>query len=185
MPTPNTGSKMLKLYKQIDGAFHYTEAWRNGGEVTLHWGRVGDRGKSETYLIDGELTSEPAVENVLKDAYADGCKEIELDDHVQVIVQYRTESWGSPEDLDKRHRVENVLNECLGWTGNGHCDGGDIGSGSINAYSFVVDTGRAKETIVDALRSARLLDGAIIAVEKDGDYDVVWPESYDGDFSPI
>ena len=82
-----------------------------------------------------------------------------------------------------RHGVEDILNECLGWTGNGHCDGGDIGSGTINAYSFVVDPYLAKDSIVNALKKHAIMAGAIIAIQRGEDYEVVWPEDFDGKFS--
>lgn len=42
-------------------------------------------------------------------------------------------------DLKKRTRLEDHLNELLGWTGLGHCDGGSIGSGTLEACCLVVD----------------------------------------------
>ncbi|NLE37909.1 MAG: hypothetical protein GX621_07780, partial [Pirellulaceae bacterium] len=61
--------------------------------------------------------------------------------------------------------------------------GGDIGSGTINAFSFVVDPYPAKSTIVAALKEHNLLDGAIIAIEHEDDYEVLWPEDFEGEFS--
>jgi hypothetical protein len=37
------------------------------------------------------------------------------------------DGFGSDRDIDKRHRLEERLNELLGWTGLGHVDGGSIG----------------------------------------------------------
>ncbi len=91
---------------------------------------------------------------------------------------------GSAEELEKRHQVENTLNECLGWTGNGHCDGGDIGSYTINAFSWVVDPHIACKTIVDALRDSGLLQGAVIAYrDREEEYEVLWPSDYSEPFS--
>jgi hypothetical protein len=46
---------------------------------------------------------------------------------------------GSTADLDKRVAVEELMNEGLGWTGLGHCDGGDIGSGTMKIFCYVAD----------------------------------------------
>ena len=44
------------------------------------------------------------------------------------------------------------MNECLGWTGNGFSDGGDIGSGSASRFYLVM--------ILDNLLICRLLRSA-------------------------
>ena len=73
-------------------------------------------------------------------------------------MQFRTKDpSGDEADLEKCHTVEHILNNRLGWTGNGHCDGGDIGSGTINVFSCVVDPYIAKETIVAGLNENNLL----------------------------
>jgi len=45
-------------------------------------------------------------------------------------VECKIEGFGTVSDLDKRHKLEGVLNELLGWTGLGHVDGSSIGSGT-------------------------------------------------------
>ena len=176
---------MKKLYKTIDGVLHYKEAWTHDGDCTFHWGIVGETGESETYHIDGDTLKQPAVDNVLADAVTEGYREIPLEDHYEIIVQYKTkDEWGDTTDLDKRHHVDDLLNECLGWTGNGHCDGGDIGSGTINSYSFVVSPQAACDTIVKELRDEGILEGAIIAYEdKNDEYQILWPPDFEGTFS--
>jgi hypothetical protein len=55
------------------------------------------------------------------------------------------------------------MNECLGWSGLGHCDGGDMGSGQMNVFCYVVDAAIAERVIVNDLKEHALLDGAVIA----------------------
>jgi hypothetical protein len=100
-----------------------------------------------------------------------------------VVIQYPIDGWGSAADLAKRHKVEGMLNECLGWTGNGCCDGGDIGSGTMNSFCSVVDPYIACSTIVDALRLEGLAEGVVIALEQDEDFEVLWPHGFTGTFS--
>lgn len=83
-----------------------------------------------------------------------------------------------------------LMNECLGWTGNGHCDGGDIGSGTINIFSYVIDPEIAAKTTIECLREENLLEGAIIAIRENieqevEEYLVRWPESFKGEFFPV
>lgn len=88
--------------------------------------------------------------------------------------------------MKKRHKVEGIFNECLGWTGNGRCDGGDIGSGTINVFSIVVDPHHARDAMVEALKKHQLLEGAVIAVRnknEEEDYTVLWPKGFKEPFS--
>lgn len=48
-----------------------------------------------------------------------------------LLVEYVVEGMGAEADLEKRHELEDILNESLGWSGLGHCDGGSIGSGTM------------------------------------------------------
>lgn len=176
---------MLKLYKREAERVRYWEAWDNQDKtVVVHWGVVGDAGDKRSVPTGNGESASHVITRESRQALADGYTEIDTDDHFTVVVQFKTEGWGDGGDLDKRHEVEDILNECLGWTGNGHCDGGDIGSGTINAYSFVIDPYLAKDAIVEALTEADLLEGAIIAFHKgDEDETVLWPENFEGKFS--
>jgi hypothetical protein len=100
-----------------------------------------------------------------------------------VIVQYRIDGFGSEDDLDRRHAVEDLLNSRLGWTGLGHCDGGDIGSGTMNIVCLVVDPDLAAPVIVRELEQKGHREGVTLAVERDGEFEVRWPPDYQGPFS--
>jgi len=49
--------------------------------------------------------------------------------------------------------LENRLNETLGWTGLGHYDGFEIGSGAMECFCFVVDAQIGAQVISDDLQS--------------------------------
>lgn len=49
------------------------------------------------------------------------------------------DGFGTERDLDKRHRLEDHINEVLGWTDHGHVDGGSIGSKTMEAGCTVCD----------------------------------------------
>jgi len=100
-----------------------------------------------------------------------------------VILQYRLDAWGTKEDLARRNKVENLMNECLGWTGLGLCDGGDIGGGTMNVCCLVVDPEVAIPVIVRELKQKGQLEGVTIAIETDRGFDVRWPAGYQGKFS--
>jgi hypothetical protein len=176
---------MLKLYKSSEGSVRYWEAWEADSIVVLHRGVVGDTGETMNLQIGPGESGESIIEREAAIPRNQGFSEIPLELHSELVVQYRLANWGSPADLEKRHGVQDLLDDTLGWTGNGHCDGGDIGSGSINAYSFVVDPEKAAEAVIDALERDGMLAGAVIAVRENADYRVLWPRDYDGKFSVI
>lgn len=178
---------MIKLYKRTGKQTLYWEAWDAGNRtVMIHWGTLGKTGRNKSIQIPKGASADTIIDRESKEPRSDGYEEIRIEDHVQIIVQFKTEdAWGNSADLDKRHSVEDILNECLGWTGNGHCDGGDIGSGTINVFSFVVDPYRAKDSIVAALKQNNLIDGTIIVINNEDDYEVLWPEDFEGESSTI
>jgi len=57
------------------------------------------------------------------------------------------------------------MNETLGWTGLGHCDGGSIGSGTMVVCCFVGDFRIAKRIIEEDLRDTTFGDYARILNE--------------------
>src|SRR5262249_34742065 len=104
--------------------------------------------------------------------------------------------WGSEADLAKRHRLEDLLDQALRSADNGWCDGGDIGSGTMNIFLLdITNPDRAVTSVMDALRKDEALAGAIIAVgpgymeedveEDEEPYRVMWPEGYEGEFYPL
>lgn len=64
---------------------------------------------------------------------------------------------GTKKDLDKRHRLEERLNELIGWIGLDHVNGGSIGSGTMEAGCVVVDYKIAKTVIEKKLKSSVII----------------------------
>ena len=50
------------------------------------------------------------------------------------------------------------MDEVLGWTGLGHCEGGSIGSGTMEVCCFVVDFDIAKKVIETKLKDTEFAD---------------------------
>lgn len=57
--------------------------------------------------------------------------------HVKTLQIFRRQKriLGTVEDIDKRHELEEKMNEALGWTGLGACDGSSIGK---EQWKFVI-----------------------------------------------
>lgn len=168
--------KMLKLYKQTKDATHYFEIWINDDKtLTIHKGKLGEVGETENI----ETKDLPA--DVLLNKYVSEQKEVEyqeLEDLTELIVQYSYEEGVNETELiETRDYIESLFNNCLGWTGNGHCDGGDIGSGTMNIFCYVVDKNIAIHTILEVLEEENLLDNLKIAYadEKTEEYIGLYP----------
>jgi hypothetical protein len=149
---------MLKLYKRIKQVLHYHEAWADGARITEHWGKVGERGEAAARRRNKKLSEEKDLKRVLSKPLAEGFEPIDIDDHATLMIEYAIEGMGNTDDLDKRHALEDRMNETLGWTGLGHCDGGSIGSGTMEVYCFVVDFKTAKRVVEKDLKKTRFAD---------------------------
>jgi hypothetical protein len=175
---------MVKLYRASGGVTEYWEAWFTATEVTIHWGKLGDDGESR------ELPFEPShpsdiIKREAKPFRAVGYKPRKPHELHSIVIQYRIEGSGTVDNHQKRVHVEELMNERLGWTGLGHCDGGDIGRGQMNVFCHVVDVAIAEKVIVGELKGSGLLNGAIIAERNAVESKVLWPHDFAGTFSVL
>ncbi len=138
---------MIKLYRRTDEGLAYWETWESGGEHTVHWGKVGERGQSETVRGSFFRSAAKVVAAKIAEKKKEGYEEIADEDQHTLMIEYAVEGMGTPDDLAKRHRLEERMNETTGWTGLGNCDGGSIGSGTMEVCCFVVDFDIAQKVI--------------------------------------
>src|SRR4029077_7288330 len=103
---------------------------------------------------------------VLSKPLAEGFKPINVDDHAILMIEYPIEGMGTTKDLEKRHALEDRMNETLGWTGLGHCDGGSIGSGTMEVCCFVVDFETAKRVVEKDLKRTKFANYSRIFDER-------------------
>lgn len=176
---------MIKLYKRQPTHIQYWETWEKEGQTCVHFGRVGERGETLWFPPAQREAIAARLERDIASLRDTGYETIEDDDHVELVLQYRIARVGTTADLSRRHKVEELIDECLGWTGNGRCDGGDVGSGTTNVFCFVIDPVAALEAVVTTLRREGLLEGVVIAhaTEEEDEYQVLWPVDFSGRFS--
>lgn len=139
---------MLKLYRFSGQTKEYWETWENeDGSHTIHWGALGTRGSSKSVQSSATQDARAAIQKEIDVLVAQGFAPIDPEDHAILLIEYAIEGMGASADLQKRHRLEHRMNETLGWTGLGECDGGSIGSGTMEVCNFVVDFELAKKII--------------------------------------
>lgn len=150
---------MIKLYRFLGGAAEYWETWEESGGVhTVHWGHLGTRGETKTVKSRFLRSALGALRKDVDRLLSEGFEPIELEDHATLLIEYAVEGMGSHADLSKRHELENRMNETLGWTGLGMCDGGSTGSGTMEVCCLVVDFNTAKSVIEADLRETDFAD---------------------------
>ena len=175
-----TDAKMMKLYKQSEGSTRYFEVWINeDNTITIHKGTLGEVGETETI----ETRKNDLPSNITLAKYVSEQKQIGYEEHedlTEFIVQYSYDKDADQAELtEKRDYLESLFNNCLGWTGNGHCDGGDIGLGTMNIFCYVVDKNIAVHTILEVLEEEDLMENLKIAYADES------TEEYIGLYPPL
>lgn len=137
---------MLKLYLFSEEKKEYWETWPNDdGSHTVHWGELGTTGESKVLKNGLFKNPQKAIQKEIDDLVANGFSQVEQE--FTLMVEYSVDGFGTPQDLEKRARLQDRLNETLGWTGLGHCDGGSIGSDTMEVCNYVVDFEVARRII--------------------------------------
>ena len=150
---------MLKLYRMDDDAKAYWETWEEApGRHRVHWGALGTRGESKVITSTFLRSAEKAIQKEIDGLVAQGFRPILPEDHAVLMIEYGIEGMGSEDDLLKRHALEDRMNETLGWTGLGACDGGSIGSGTMEVCNLVVDYEIAKKVVEHDLAETEFAD---------------------------
>jgi hypothetical protein len=150
---------MLKLYEKIDGVMNYWETWDNGDNSgTVHWGRLGQRGENKIVKSGYGEDFHDKIQNEINAKIEEGFRPADEDDLSILLIEYKVDGMGNQNDLEKRTRLQSRMDETLGWTGLGHCDGGSMGSGTMEVCCFVVDFDTAKEVIEKDLKDTEFSD---------------------------
>ena len=150
---------MLKLYKFTDSTKEYWETWDNEDRThTVHWGKLGSKGNSKIVKDSLFKKAVKTIQSEIDSMVSNGFRPIDFEQHYTLLIEYEVNGMGNTDDVDKRHRLEERMNETLGWTGLGHCDGGSIGSGTMEVCNFVVDFEIAKKVIEEDLSGTEFSD---------------------------
>jgi len=156
----------LKLYKRQDGRLLYREAWADGENVVEHVGVYGERGSTSQHAASGPVRQREVMEAIAAEAKADGFAAVPDAQHIGLLVSKAISGAGTKRDLRQRHALEDFLNALTGWHGLGHCDGGSMGSGSMEAFCLVVDYKIAAEVIERELAGSQFNDFVVSRVSQ-------------------
>ncbi|WP_432201373.1 hypothetical protein ACRAQ7_04040 [Erythrobacter sp. W53] len=150
---------MLKLYKFTDGQKLYWETWESEPGISLvHWGELGTKGETKTVTSSLFRSAHKTIQKEIDQLVEDGFAPVELEDYPILMIEYAVDGMGNEQDIAKRHRLEDRMNETLGCTGLGMCDGGSIGSGTMEVCTFVVDYDVARRVVEGDLQNTEFSD---------------------------
>jgi hypothetical protein len=160
---------VIRMLLKNEKRWSYWEVWYDETDrlYSVHYGHVGEIG--DHYAIVAEQI-EGKPKHVLK-VWAEEMKEkgyVELaeEDLQKLIVCF---PHLSESDVEMRYFIEQLLDECLGKTGNGHCDGGDDSEGKLAVCCRVIDLEKAVVAVQEAMAIARLEEGmSLWALQDDG-----------------
>jgi len=150
---------MLKLYKVIDNQLYYWETWDKDEKTTIiHWGPVGQHGEEREIKSEHFSNFREAFQKEIDEKLKEGFAEFNDDNYDFLEIEYEIDGSGTDQDLDKRHRLEQKIDEVLGSTGLGHTDGGSICLGTMEVGCAVVDVDIAKKVIEENLKGTEFGD---------------------------
>ncbi len=169
---------LIKLHKQDEIGHDYWEGWVAGNDAIFHWGTVGDKGERHVLSAESEAEAEELLQTEAAAKETSGFSVIERDAMSGIVLSYRLVSWGNEEDLETRYYLEDLCDQALGWTGNGNCDGGEIGSGIMNIWCLVLNVPAAIKILAAELETHAVTKGAVIASydEASSNHLIVWPD---------
>jgi hypothetical protein len=178
---------MIKLYKQHGTMLHYWEAWIDDKQVATHQGIVGNRGDLK-YVKPGLLSNhEKLIDKLSAKPRKDGFGQIEIEGHWMLTIQQQM-TGDDNADLDHRNNLIEELDNMLGWIGSGHVDGGDIGSGTVNVFAYIVAPDQTSPVVLEWLRETGELTKSIVALDNPDESkptSVIWPEDFEGQFNTL
>jgi len=175
---------MTKLYKKYNKTYLYWEIWEYNSALTIHWGTIGELGYTKEVKANIKEKLDYIYQKEIKKAKKDGYTEISIEKHYQLITQLKSVSNNiTPKELNRRIKVEKVINHSLGWIGIGHTDGGDFGGGKMNIFAYVIDPYIAAKNILSELEKNNINEDIIIASRQGETIKVLYPERFEGEFS--
>jgi hypothetical protein len=171
---------LVKLYKVENGILNYWEIWDTDTSLFIHSGELGDTGESKTLQIKPNKLKNIADQQI-QNKIDEGYFHLDDDQLNDLIIQF--EAYESAEDLNFREAIQNIINQTLGWTGNGHSINADIGNGKINIFSNVIDPYIACQAILKAIQEQGIHRDFLIVLKKQSGFEVLYPENFIGNFT--
>ncbi len=144
----------MKLYKRVDNEILFWETWDIDDKTgVVHKGIIGQRGDYKKVKSGLFYSFRKEIQKEIDQYFKNGYQEVDIEDHFTLLIEYKVDGMGTNEDVERRTRLQDRMDDILGWTGLGHCDGGSIGSGTMEVCCYVIDFEVAKSVIEENLKN--------------------------------
>jgi len=138
--------------KDLNESPIYREAWFNNGKLYFHEGKIGQKGILKTSDVPLQLAYK-VIESFNNQAIRDNFVAMTSEHLKSLVIRFTVDGFGTSPQLAIRHELEDIIDEALGWTGNGRCNGGDAGSGTQQLDCQVLLVEPAIRTLTPILQS--------------------------------
>ncbi|WP_144549670.1 hypothetical protein [Bacillus sp. X1(2014)] len=151
------------LIKQDVKEVLYWVIWRDRRILKVYSGTVGEVGRKNEILLSLSSEVKETLNKIVKEKINEGFRYIEEDDLTTLIVKKCNKKDDDKIALKKQTYLKNVIDGILFWTGNGYCDGGEIGMEVSQIFNYVIDVEKAVQEIIEELENENLLEGVEIS----------------------
>ncbi|MFS0553300.1 hypothetical protein [Brevibacillus sp. 179-C9.3 HS] len=159
------------MLKKNEKRWSYWEVWYDETEhlYTVHYGKVGEVGDHFSVVAEQvEGRPDEVLQSWAEEMKEQGYEAMRVDDLHQIIVRF---AHLCESEIEMRYLIEQLLDECLGRTGNGHSDGGEDSERTLAVICRVIDTKKAAAAVYEAMFNTELWAGiSIIVKQEDGNF---------------
>ena len=128
-------------------AFLWVESDKRGAELVRLRETVGVAATRDAAPFASASKATNALRDELRRALDDGYRPLDDDDWRTLVAECAVAGFGTAADAKERHALEDALDAFLRERGLGWCDGGSIGSGTMEIACFVENYPRAKRLV--------------------------------------
>lgn len=170
---------MIQLIKQSGSNTLYQTIYTEGRLIVQHEGIVGAWVRAEDVRVRRVSRFKRLGVQILRlieEVERQGYHEVNETDYTELVVQFPYDEGQAEAALERRHMMEEMMDEGLLHTGNGYCEGGNIGSGTTSIFYHVLDVEAAVSLIFKGVEKHDVQGEPIIAVSEGEAYTVLYPE---------
>ncbi|AWX56600.1 MULTISPECIES: hypothetical protein [Brevibacillus] len=158
---------MIRMLKKNETRWSYWEVWYEETEhlYTIHYGNVGEVGEHFAVVAEQiEGRPDEVLQSWTEEMKEQGYQVMKTNDFHPMIVHF---PQLCESEIEMRYLIEQLLDECLGKTGNGHSDGGEDSERTLAVICRVIDTKKAAAAVFEAMSSAQLVQGFSISIKQE------------------
>ncbi|MBT28514.1 MAG: hypothetical protein CMO01_02555 [Thalassobius sp.] len=193
LETQNKLEYFSKKFIKKDAGKIFTFEIQGMDELTIKKGVVGEFVEYTNFHFESDSVRLPFIETQLADILEQGYQEEKYDDQTILFIQIKPNILNNKKDLikllDQFEEVSRLFDEPIYEKNLGSYAASDLGAGYNILYS-VWDEKKGFNAILQVIENHQLEDRSIVAKriyksEEDWDYEVIYPNPFNGEFDPL